>query len=97
MSSLPPEITSSLAPDEKILWSGQPRPYVFILRALPAMFFGLVFSILGAFWYHGAILAPWDGWWKLAPTFSFPFIALAGVFSYTQSTSARARGIPGTS
>ena len=92
MSSLPKKITSSLAPDEEILWSGRPQPYVFMLRGLPAIFFGLVFSILGAFWYHGAILAPWDGWWKIVPTLSLPFIALGwSFFIYPINLGARAR------
>ncbi len=75
-----PQITACLEPGEKILWSDKPRPYVFMLRGLPALFFGLTFSILGAYWYHGASLAPWEGWWKLTPTFSVPFIALGWSF-----------------
>ena len=89
---MPPPITSSLAPDEQVLWSGQPRPYVFMLRGLPAIFFGLVFSILGAYWYQGASLAPWDGWWNYVPTFSLPFIGLGWSFClYPINLGARAR------
>ena len=92
MSSLPKDIAASLVPGEEILWHGQPRPYVFILRGLPAIAFGMVFSILGAFWYHGAMLAPWDGWWKLVPIFSLPFIALGwSFFFYPINLGARAR------
>ena len=89
---LPPQITACLAPGEEILWHGRPRPYVFMLRGLPAIVFGMTFSILGAFWYHGAILAPWEGWWKLVPTFSLPFIALGwSFFLYPINLGARAR------
>jgi hypothetical protein len=89
---MPPEITACLAPGEEILWHGRPRPYVFMLRGLPAIVFGMTFSILGAFWYHGASLAPWEGWWKLVPTFSLPFIALGwSFFLYPINLGARAR------
>jgi len=89
---LPPEIAACLEPGEQVLWQGKPRPYVFMLRGLPAIFFGLVFSILGAFWYHGAMLAPWDGWWRFVPTFSLPFIGLGwSFFIYPINLGARAR------
>ena len=74
MSSLPKEIASLLAPNEELLWHGQPRPYVFILRGLPNLAYGITWSVLGAFWYHGAMLAPWEGWWKIVPILSLPFI-----------------------
>ena len=87
----PHEIRACLEPGEEILWQGRPRPYVFMLRGLPALFFGVVFSILGSFWYHGATLAPWEGWWKLVPTFSLPFIALGwSFFIYPINLGARA-------
>jgi hypothetical protein len=89
---MPPSITACLAPGEEILWHAQPRPYVFILRGLPAIFFGMTWSILGAFWYHGASLAPWDGWWRLVPTFSLPFIFCGfSFFFYPIHLGARAR------
>jgi len=90
--SLPSPITASLEQGEEILWSGRPRPYVFMLRGMPALFFGTVFSILGSFWYHGAVLVPWEGWWKLAPTFSLPFIGMGwSFFLYPINLGARAR------
>jgi hypothetical protein len=90
--SLPPEITARLAPGEELLWQGRPRPYVFILRGLTALFYGLIWSILGAFWYHGAALAPWEGWWKIVPTLSLPFIAAGwSFFLYPINLGARAR------
>jgi hypothetical protein len=91
-SVMPPQITACLAPDEEILWQEQPRPYVFLLRGLPAIFFGMTWSILGAYWYYGATLAFWQGWWKLVPTFSLPFI-FAGwsFFFYPINLGARAR------
>jgi len=93
MPPLPKDIAALLAPDEEILWHGRPRPYVFMLRGLPAIFFGMTWSILGAFWYHGAMLAPWDGWWKLVPIFSLPFIAAGwSFFFYPINLGARARG-----
>ena len=83
-SGLDPMQNSALAgllePGETVTWSAQPRPYVYILRGLPAIAYGVTWSVLGAFWYHGAMLAPWDGWWKLVPILSVPFI-LAG-FSF---------------
>ena len=81
---MPPEITACLTPGEKILWSGRPRPYVFILRGLPNLAYGVSWGVLGAFWYHGAggigKYSAFEGWWKLLPLLSLPFI-LAG-FSF---------------
>jgi len=73
-----PALAGLLEPGETVTWSAQPRPYVYILRGLPAIAYGITWSVLGAFWYHGAMLAPWDGWWKLVPILSVPFI-LAGL------------------
>ena len=89
---LPAAINACLAPGDEILWQAQPRPYVFMLRGLTAMFYGLTWSILGAFWYHGASLAPWDGWWKVVPTLSLPFIGAGwSFFLYPINLGARAR------
>jgi hypothetical protein len=89
---MPPQITASLAPDEEILWHAQPRPYVFILRGLTSIFYGMTWSILGAYWYHGAMLAPWEGWWKVVPILSLPFIAAGwSFFFYPINLGARAR------
>lgn len=93
---MPPEVAACLAPDEKILWQGQPRPYVFMLRGLPSIVYGMTWSILGAFWYHGSggigRYSAFEGWWRLAPLFSLPFI-LAGLsfFFYPIRLGARAR------
>ncbi len=90
--SLPPEIAAALAPGEAILWQARPRPYVFMLRGVTAIFYGLIWSILGAFWYHGAAMAPWEGWWKIVPTLSLPFIAAGwSFFLYPINLGARAR------
>jgi hypothetical protein len=89
---MPPRLTACLAPGEEILWHAQPRPYVFILRGLPAIFFGMTWSILGAWWYHGAMLAPWEDWWKLVPIFSLPFIFCGlSFFFYPINLGVRAR------
>ena len=89
---LPSQITAALQPGEEILWQGRPRPYVFLLRGLPAIFFGMTWSILGAFWYHGAMVAPWDGFWQWVPNFSLPFIAAGwSFFLYPINLGARAR------
>jgi len=89
---MPPTITACLAHDEKVLWQAQPHPYVFMLRGLTAIFYGLVWSILGAFWYHGAAMAPWEGWWRIVPTLSLPFIAVGwSFFLYPINLGARAR------
>jgi len=93
---MPPEIAAVLAPDEKVLWQGRPRPYVFILRGLTSIVYGMTWSILGAFWYHGAggigKYSAFEGWWKLIPLLSLPFI-LAGLsfFFYPIRLGARAR------
>jgi len=89
---MPPQITACLNAEEKIIWHAQPRPYVFMLRGLTAIFYGLVWSILGAFWYHGASLAPWEGWWRIVPTLSLPFIFCGfSFFLYPINLGARAR------
>jgi hypothetical protein len=51
-----------------------------MLRGLPNLVYGLTWSVLGAFWYQGAIVAGFRGWWQIVPYLSFPFI-LAG-FSF---------------
>jgi len=67
-----------LEPGEKLLWAQQPRPYVYIVRGLPAIAYGMTWSILGAFWYHGAggvgKYSAFEGWWRLIPVLSLPFI-----------------------
>jgi hypothetical protein len=89
---MPHPITAILAPGEEILWQGRPRPYVFMLRGLTSIFYGMTWSILGAYWYHGAMLAPWEGWWKVVPTLSLPFIAAGwSFFLYPINLGARAR------
>jgi hypothetical protein len=93
---MPPKIASCLTLDEKVLWQSQPRPYVFMLRGLPSIVYGMTWSILGAFWYHGSggigKYAVFEGWWKLVPLLSLPFI-LAGFsfFFYPIHLGARAR------
>jgi hypothetical protein len=95
-ASLDPSIRALLSPDEKILWSAQPRPYVFMLRGIPNIAYGVTWSVLGAFWYHGSggigKYSAFEGWWKLTPLFSIPFI-LAGFsfFLYPIRLGARAR------
>jgi hypothetical protein len=95
-SSLPSQITAALSPGESILWHGHPRPYVFMLRGLPAIFYGMVWSILGAVWYYGSggigEYSAFEGWWKLVPLGSLPFI-FAGwsFFFYPINLGARAR------
>jgi len=74
LRSAPPAITALLAPGETILWHGRPRPYVFMVRGLPNLAYGVTWSVLGAFWYEGAVLAPFEGWWRIVPYLSFPFI-----------------------
>jgi hypothetical protein len=91
-SALPKKIAACLEPGEEIRWEGRPRPYVFMLRGMPSVFFGATWSILGAWWYYGARLAPWDGWWKLVPHLSLPFIAAGwSFFFYPINLGARAR------
>ncbi len=85
-----------LAPEEKIVWLAQPRPGVYMLRGLPNIAYGVTWSVLGAFWYHGSggigRYSAFEGWWKLTPLFSLPFI-LAGFsfFLYPIRLGARAR------
>ncbi len=96
MSQLPPQITASLAPGEEILWRQQPRPYVFILRGLPNIAYGVTWGVLGAVWYHGAggigQYSAFEGWWKLEPLLSVPFILCGfSFFFYPIRLGARAR------
>ena len=82
--TLPDELRALLVRGEKVLWQAQPRPAAFILRAMPNIAYGVTWAVLGAFWYRGAggigKDSAFEGWWKLAPLFSAPFI-LAG-FSF---------------
>ena len=92
---LPPEIAACLEAGEDVVWTGRPRPYVFMLRGLPSMFFGATWSILGAFWYHGSgglTHTPFEGWWKILPVVPLPFIAAGwSFFFYPINLAARAR------
>ena len=93
---LPAPLTASLASDETVLWSAQPRPYVYIVRGLTAIAYGTSWAVLGAFWYHGSggigRHSVFDGWWKLIPLGSLPFM-LAGLsfYIYPIRLGARAR------
>ena len=94
--ALPSQITDSLEQGEKVLWQGQPRPYVFMLRGLTSIFYGITWSILGAFWYHGAggigEYSAFEGWWKIVPLLSLPFIAAGwSFFFYPIKLGVRAR------
>jgi hypothetical protein len=81
-STLPADVAALLAPGEKVLWQARPRPAAFILRAMPNLAYGVTWAVLGAFWYRGSAgigkYSAFEGWWKLAPLFSLPFI-LAGL------------------
>ena len=96
MPALPDKISALLAPGENVLWSAQPRPFVFILRGVPNIAYGVTWSVLGAYWFHGSggigKYSAFEGWWRLTPLFSFPFI-LAGFsfFFYPIRLGARAR------
>jgi hypothetical protein len=96
MCEMPSQIITCLTPGEKILWQGRPRPYVFMLRGLPSIVYGMTWSILGAVWYHGSggigLYSAFEGWWKLVPLLSLPFI-LAGLsfFFYPIRLGTRAR------
>jgi hypothetical protein len=97
MPPLPKDIAALLAPDEKILWQAQPRPYVFMLRGITAIFYGMVWSILGAVWYRGAggisaQTSAFEGWWRLEPLLSLPFILCGfSFFFYPIHLGTRAR------
>jgi len=92
LSKMSPELTALLAPGEKILWQEQPRPYVFILRSLHSLAYAVTWGVLGAFWYYGASMAPFEGWWRIIPYLSLPFI-FAGLsfFAAPIQLGARAR------
>jgi hypothetical protein len=81
---LPAALQAVLGPGESVTWAQQPRPYVYLVRGLPAIAYGMTWGVLGSIWYHGAggigKYSAFEGWWRLAPLFSLPFI-LAG-FSF---------------
>ena len=84
-ADLPPAaLAATLEPGERVVWSAQPRPYVYLVRGLPAIAYGTTWSVLGAYWYRGSggigDLSAFEGWWRLVPLLSVPFI-LAG-FSF---------------
>jgi hypothetical protein len=95
-SALPANIAALLAPEEKVLWQAQPRPAAFILRGLPNIAYGVTWAVLGAVWYRGSggigKDSAFEGWWKLAPLFTLPFV-LAGLsfFLAPIKLGARAR------
>ena len=67
-----------------------------MLRGLTSIAYGITWSILGAFWYHGAggigQYSAFEGWWKLVPLLSLPFIAAGwSFFFYPINLGTRAR------
>ena len=70
----PPEIAALFLRGEEIRWQEQPRPYVFIIRGFHYIAYAMTWGVLGAFWYYGATLAQFDGWWRIVPYLSLPFI-----------------------
>jgi hypothetical protein len=77
-----PALAALLEPGESVTWSMQPRPYVYLVRGLSSIAYGTTWAVLGAFWYHGSggvgRYSAFEGWWKLVPLLSLPFI-LAGL------------------
>jgi hypothetical protein len=96
LPAVPDVLAESLSSDESVLWFGQPRPYVYILRGMTSISYGATWAILGAFWYHGSggvgKYSAFEGWWRLVPLLSLPFI-LAGLsfFIHPIRLGARAR------
>jgi len=93
---VPPALAPILEPGEKLLWAAQPRPYVYIVRGLPAIAYGMTWSILGAFWYRGSggvgKYSAFEGWWRLIPVLSLPFIfAGFSFFIYPMRLGGQAR------
>jgi hypothetical protein len=94
--ALPQALSAILAPGESVLWSAQPRPYVYIVRGMASIAYGATWAILGAFWYHGSggvgRYSVFEGWWRLIPLLSLPFI-FAGLsfFIHPIRLGARAR------
>lgn len=94
--AVPDALAAILAPGESVLWSEQPRPYVYILRGMTSIAYGATWAILGSFWYHGSggvgKYSAFEGWWRLIPLLSLPFI-LAGLsfFIHPIRLGARAR------
>jgi hypothetical protein len=78
LPEIPAALRAVLEPGEEITWARQPRPYVYLMRGLPAIAYGCTWSVLGAFWYRGSggigRLSAFEGWWRLVPLLSFPFI-----------------------
>jgi hypothetical protein len=91
--AVPDALAAILAPGESVLWSEQPRPYVYILRGMTSIAYGATWAILGSFWYHGSggvgKYSAFEGWWRLIPLLSLPFI-LAGL-SFFIHPARRAR------
>jgi hypothetical protein len=94
--ALPDAVAALLAPGEEVRWRAQPRPAAFVLRAMPNIAYGVTWAVLGAVWYRGSggigKDSAFEGWWKLAPLFTLPFI-LAGLsfFLAPIKLGARAR------
>jgi hypothetical protein len=85
MSPLPTEIADQILTGEEILWQGRPLPYVFILRGLPNIAYGVTWSVLGAYWYQGSggiseETSAFEGVWRIVPLLSIPFIIVGFSF-----------------
>ena len=84
MNSLPPALDAILEPGETVAWAMQPRPYVYIVRGLSSIAYGTTWAVLGAYWYRGSggigPLSAFDGWWRLVPLLSLPFIVAGWSF-----------------
>jgi hypothetical protein len=76
--SVPPALAPILDPGEKLLWAAQPRPYVYIVRALPSIAYGTTWAVGGSLWYYGSggvgKYSAFEGWWRMEPILVMPFI-----------------------
>lgn len=96
MAEIPARLAAILEPGETVRWSAQPKPYVYIVRGLPAIAYGATWAILGAYWYRGSggigPQSAFEGWWRILPLLSLPFVVAGwSMFLSPIRLGARAR------
>ncbi len=86
-------ISIPLGDGEVVWWSGSPQAHVYAQRAFHHLVYGSTWLILGSFWYYGSggldANSVFEGWWRLMPLGSLPFMITGMFLLYAPVLAAR--------
>lgn len=88
-------LLAEVGPNEKVVWSGQPRISRFVLATIPIFIFGLIATSFSVFWVVMAFLGTRQGGFSLIfPLFGLPFVLIGvGMLSAPLWAASKARRI----